>query len=318
MISVIIPAYNSENSIAGTLKSILAQSYRNIEVIVVDDGSIDRTSAIVKEMSRQDPRVKLFSQPNSGAYHARLAGIKQAKGDWITFSDADDTLPADAFELLLSNITPDIDISIATLNLDNKRNFVHQLTGIVTPVQHIRAMLQGQTTVGLYAKLYRSSLFANADLRLDQNFKQNEDMLMLIRLSLHARKIVIDNDKVVYNYLNNPNGQSKLTTPMEIWLQLFEKLEHSLGNCEKFHSALVQYKVNIFYTEGVLKKNNLNTVKPRLSRIINEAESLKWHGVMRRRLVILKYPMLRNIKRLIWQTELRIKNVVKKISGYER
>lgn len=90
LISVIIPAYNAEAFIRRTLNSVLSQTYTNLEVLVIDDGSSDRTVEIVEEMAVGDRRIHLLQQPNSGVAAARNLGIKQAKGEFIAPIDADD------------------------------------------------------------------------------------------------------------------------------------------------------------------------------------------------------------------------------------
>lgn len=90
MVSVIIPAYNAERYIERTLNSVLSQSYKNLEVLVVDDESQDRTAEIVKTIARRDPRVILWQQKNSGAAAARNLGIQQSTGEFIAPIDADD------------------------------------------------------------------------------------------------------------------------------------------------------------------------------------------------------------------------------------
>jgi glycosyltransferase involved in cell wall biosynthesis len=90
LVSVIIPAYNAEAFISETLKSVLAQTYQNIEVLVVDDGSQDRTSEIVESFAANDSRIKLLRQSNQGATAARNLAIEKSKGEFIAPIDADD------------------------------------------------------------------------------------------------------------------------------------------------------------------------------------------------------------------------------------
>jgi glycosyltransferase involved in cell wall biosynthesis len=90
LVSVIIPAYNTERFIERTLKSVLSQTYKNIEVLVVNDGSQDRTAEIVKSIAEQDQRVILLQQPNSGVAAARNLGIQKSKGEFVAPIDADD------------------------------------------------------------------------------------------------------------------------------------------------------------------------------------------------------------------------------------
>lgn len=90
LVSVIIPAYNAENFICKTLESVLAQTYTNIEVLVVDDGSLDKTSEIVKSFAQRDNRVILLQQSNQGVATARNLAIAKSKGEYIAPIDADD------------------------------------------------------------------------------------------------------------------------------------------------------------------------------------------------------------------------------------
>lgn len=96
MISVVIPLYNKEASIAQSLKSVLSQEYDDFEVVIVDDGSTDGSVAVVEAIN--DPRIRLIKQENGGPSKARNTGVKNAKGEWILFLDADDELEPDALE----------------------------------------------------------------------------------------------------------------------------------------------------------------------------------------------------------------------------
>ncbi len=88
--TVIIPAYNAGQFIERTLDSVLRQTYDNLEIIVIDDGSTDHTSSIVEAIGATDPRIRLISQPNAGVAKARNLGIREASGDFVAFLDADD------------------------------------------------------------------------------------------------------------------------------------------------------------------------------------------------------------------------------------
>ena len=103
MISVIVPAFNVEQTIKRTLDSILAQTYQNIEIIVVNDGSKDETGAIIDSYAAQNREIIAIHTQNQGVTAARLTGVKHASGEWIGFVDSDDEIEPDMYEMLLNN-----------------------------------------------------------------------------------------------------------------------------------------------------------------------------------------------------------------------
>ncbi|MDN4495138.1 glycosyltransferase family 2 protein [Ureibacillus aquaedulcis] len=103
-ISFIVPAYNAEKTISRCLSSILNQTYKNIEIIVIDDGSIDSTYDICQSFSKEDRRIKLLTQNNLGASSARNKGIEIATGEYVQFVDADDYINVKTVEVLVENL----------------------------------------------------------------------------------------------------------------------------------------------------------------------------------------------------------------------
>ena len=101
LVSIVIPAYNADGFIAKTLNSAIAQTYQNLEILVIDDGSRDRTVKVVEAIAISDSRIKLFRQPNGGVAAARNLGIRVAKGEFIAPIDADDLWHPKAVEKLV-------------------------------------------------------------------------------------------------------------------------------------------------------------------------------------------------------------------------
>ena len=102
MVSVVVPAYNMEKYLAKCLDALIAQSYEDIEIIVIDDGSTDGTLRIAGEYSEKDTRIKVFSKENGGVSSARNLGIDKASGEYITFADPDDIIEQNGIEVLLN------------------------------------------------------------------------------------------------------------------------------------------------------------------------------------------------------------------------
>lgn len=117
LVSVIVPVYQVEDYIDRAVKSIVNQTYRNLEIILVDDGSRDRCPAICDAWAKKDPRIRVIHKKNGGVSSARNAGLRTAIGDWISFVDSDDWIHPQFFEVLLfqSQKYPEADIIVSDM-----------------------------------------------------------------------------------------------------------------------------------------------------------------------------------------------------------
>ncbi|MFN3917735.1 MAG: glycosyltransferase family 2 protein [Flavobacteriales bacterium] len=133
LVSVIIPAYNTEKYITGTILSVQNQTYKDIEIIVVNDGSTDNTVEIVKNLVLSDPRITLYSKKNTGVSDTRNFGIEKAKGNFIAFLDADDCWMENNLQkkinVLLNNSSVDFVFSDAYLTDENLNITAKSLPG---------------------------------------------------------------------------------------------------------------------------------------------------------------------------------------------
>lgn len=122
MISIVVPCYNSGHTIAITIKSLLAQTRRDFQVVIVDDGSTDNTSTICDQLSEEDSRIKVIHQSNKGLMGAWKRGVVEADGDYIAFSDADDYLDEsfiERIETIISEFSPDLIIYGMVIHYSN-------------------------------------------------------------------------------------------------------------------------------------------------------------------------------------------------------
>lgn len=177
MISVVIPAYNAEKTIAATLESVLAQSFPPHEVIVVDDGSKDGTPAVVESFA---PRVRLVRQANAGPSAARNNGIRSASGDWIALLDADDTWHPDKLAVQAEQLADDV-------------AFVHCYASpadcYTTPVDF--DALWHHNHVGTSTVVLNKALFLElGGFEEDRSFIGAEDYNMWLRMAASGRRIV--------------------------------------------------------------------------------------------------------------------------------
>ena len=197
LISVIVPAYNVAPWLSRCLDSLLAQTYENLEIVVVDDGSADNTREILEGYAAKYENIHAIFQKNGGVTAARLAGAAAAAGEWIGFVDGDDTVEADMFRHLLENAqTYGADISHCGHRVmfpDGRVEYVHN-SGTLRVQDHltgVRDLLDGGQVEGsLCTKLFRRELFDGLKEWLDTSIRNNEDYLMNYYLFSKAKAAV--------------------------------------------------------------------------------------------------------------------------------
>lgn len=213
LISVIVPVYNLENYIERCLKSIQSQTYRNIEIIVVDDGSIDGSWNVIKRIAKEDNRIIPIHKENGGVSSARMLGLANANGEWIGFVDGDDEIEEDMYEVLINNAFEcNADISHCGYKMifndgritsfyDTKvKKIQDNTTGVID-------LLEGDLIEpGLWNKLYKKSLFE--DIELDTNIKINEDLLLNYYLFKNSQLSIFE-DLTKYHYIIRDNSASR-------------------------------------------------------------------------------------------------------------
>jgi glycosyltransferase involved in cell wall biosynthesis len=134
LVSVIIPAYNAEPQIAQTLKSVLAQTYQQFEIIVVDDGSTDRTADVVRSLQAIDPRIQLIQQRNAGVSAARNAAIAQARGEYLAPLDADDVWLPPMLERCIERLNKGVGVAYAwSVDIDAAGNILGRYAPVSSP-----------------------------------------------------------------------------------------------------------------------------------------------------------------------------------------
>ena len=115
-ISIIVPLYNAEKYIEQTIEDLITQTYQNIEIIMINDGSVDKSEDIVRKYAREDDRIKVISIENQGPSKARNVGLDLATGDYIRFVDADDRIPRDSMEQLMQPYLDDSELDLVIGN----------------------------------------------------------------------------------------------------------------------------------------------------------------------------------------------------------
>jgi glycosyltransferase involved in cell wall biosynthesis len=201
LISVLIPAYNAERFIATCLDSVVGQTYTHIEVVVVNDGSTDNTSALLHDYVARDCRIRVIDKANEGVMLTRKRCIDEARGEWLFFVDADDYLAPDIIAKLHSAVGASrCDIASGTL-LRVKKGYTTSLwksSEITYGEDFIGGMITGKIYSAMIGRLYRRSLFTGLDYYPDISL--GEDLLLNIQIAMRPgfRGICFVPDAIYY------------------------------------------------------------------------------------------------------------------------
>lgn len=216
-ISVVVPVYNNAQCLPRCIDSLLAQTYKNLEIIVVNDGSTDNTEDILAQYRALDPRVRPIQQENGGVTSARIHGICEATGDWIGFVDGDDQVEPIMYEQLLKNaLAYDADISHCGYQMvfDDGRIHYFYNTGDIIEQDTITSLCEllsgARIEPGLCNKLFHKSLFDSLmhNHPMPADIKINEDLLMNFILFSAAKNTVFE-DFCPYHYIVRKGSASR-------------------------------------------------------------------------------------------------------------
>lgn len=194
MVSVIVAAFNASRYLEQCISSIVNQSYRDIEIILVDDGSTDATAEIMSSFAEKDRRIKVFSQGNRGASAARNLGISAAVGELITFVDADDWLNEDHIEHLARGMSKsEADCCVCGYRLEFPDGSTWDIVPkeqLISGRQALENMLFPDKFQGfLWNKLFKTSVIRENGLRLDESLHYMEDLLFCAEYFGHCGKV---------------------------------------------------------------------------------------------------------------------------------
>ena len=215
LVSVVIPAYNAEKTLARTLQSVLSQTESSLQVIVVDDGSQDSTLSIARSFVEKDSRVTAVSIPPTGVSAARNRGISLSEGKYIRFVDADDTLPPDSMELMVSRAERDrADLVIGGFtmcvgnmchpkNLENRSDTVPCDEMLRSLCPHSNSFFYGV----LWNKLFSREIIRANEIRFVDGLTWAEDFCFVMDYLCHARSVAYMKEHL-YDYRRQPGSMT--------------------------------------------------------------------------------------------------------------
>lgn len=239
MLSVIVPIYNGEKYLSYCINSILTQTFTDFELLLINDGSTDKSGEICNDYAHKDSRIRVFHQKNSGVSCARCKGIKNATGEYITFVDADDELYKNSLEILMDNMDEDIDI-VSSAAFANR---------IISSEDFIKYILTGKLLSSIWGYLFRKVLFSSYVADIPRSIPIGEDQLMNIKLALGQELKIKCIKEKVYLYRSNPNS---ITNTQKFTLEYEEYyMKERIRSIGKYKETF----------KNELNFNNLNTLE---------------------------------------------------------
>lgn len=285
-ISVVIPAFNSQNTIEACLDSILLQSVENMELIVIDDGSADNTYEIVKKRAEEDPRIILVKQENAGPSAARNKGIELARGELLSFVDSDDVIYPDMFRLhLLYQKKYDADLAISGIRKIKKKGMNIRHIDVIADklyffsnkeeiTHHFVELLNREAVNNPVGRFYKTEIIKNYNLAYDESSDMGEDLCFNIEYIDKASSILLI-PEIFYQY----NTFNSILT-VRYRENLFDKRKRNIKLLEKFleknnieKNFIYYYYIKLVYAVAMQEIEHGCKIKKRLGLIKDALES---------------------------------------------
>ncbi|MED3735328.1 glycosyltransferase family 2 protein [Virgibacillus pantothenticus] len=308
LVSFVIPVYNAEHSLKRCIKSILSQSYHSTEIILVNDGSTDKSTEICNSLAALYNNIHVIHQKNAGVSCARNIGIKKAKGAFLQFVDADDYIDSDMTKKLVEavNSSPINDLVICgyeSIATHKKKLYTPSIKGMYTKTSflHYFGDLYKQIIIPSPCnKLYRLDIINQHNIKFKKNISFGEDLLFNLHYLQYCKRIYILHDSL-YKYVNaNVHSLSRayrknyfkeqqfLLNKVQSFLEemggLTYKNKRDLG--EIYASSVINAYTNLFHKENRMPRiEKVNEMKTILHLINTNEELIHFTGSLQKQLV---------------------------------
>lgn len=229
LVSIIVPVYNTDKYLKRCIDSILSQKYTDFELLLIDDGSTDRSGAICDEYAKMDSRIRVFHKVNGGVSSARNLGLEHAQGEWVAFVDSDDRVSAFYLYNLLSHCSNvDLVISYAEFvysdNTSRKENYNSRIISDNYDVLFVENDLNWHTSP--WSKLFKKKLCN--DLRFIEGMHIGEDLVFLYSYMLRCKNIFVSNDTDYFYYTENQATLTKRVNPLNEEMLAYDNVNVSV------------------------------------------------------------------------------------------
>lgn len=281
-VSVVIPAYNAEKFIKKCIESVIVQSLKEIEIIVINDGSKDRTLEVIKKYEKNS-KVKIINIENSGSSKTRNLGIYSAKGEYVLCIDADDYLENElVLEKLYNKCKNDnLDILVFDFYRENNEKKEYAVNIDVSNEQeilkedYIRDLIKGKWGMNIWSKIVRTELFIKNDIIFPEHIFYGEDLVTSLKLVYFAKKIGKINE-ALYNYVQHESQGTKKIDRTKRFLDSYnyylemEKFIKEKEIYSKFKNDLLSRKCRLYEKVFAKKYRGTDIYKLMKENLSNE------------------------------------------------
>lgn len=271
LISVVLPVYNGEKTIRLCVDSMLAQDFKDFELIIVNDGSQDNSLEIIKQNYSKHPNIKIYTKSNGGESSARNYGVERSEGKWITFIDQDDYVDSD----YLSSFMAIESLREDTLYIvGEKEGFsidsLKPQKGIYASGEMNKEMLQLLSNNGTtWGKLFFKQRLQEHHILYNENVFYGGDKLFTMQYSAHVNRVIYNDKTFPYNYVNNFNPSKFMKDfdkEMTNFLEIETNLKKSFGTRFQYQWLVVHLKLLVLsiyarYHKFSERKSKLRLVK---------------------------------------------------------
>lgn len=267
-ISIITPVYNVEVCIDKSIRSIINQSSKNFELILIDDGSKDKSIDIAKELLEgSDVNYKIITQKNSGVSVARNRGIEEASGEYITFLDSDDYIDSKFVELMYKKAQEtQCDIVFCDYSeVDTKGNTLVKsrakyLNTFISGKEAALRQLNDEINIGMRNAIYKTSIIKENNVAFDTNRKYAEDMIFIVKALLYSHKIISVNEVLAFYVIWEASVSNSVSLKhLDCYYSYVDLLEYVKedDNLKEIKKFLKEYKIPyaIAHIFSVLSRN---------------------------------------------------------------
>lgn len=255
-----MPVYNVEKYLSECLKSICNQTYKNIEIIVIDDGSTDNSGKICDDFSKNDSRISVVHQQNKGVSYSRNVGLSLANGDYILFVDGDDFVKENMIELMENAMLDNYqyDLCVCNYNIYDKASNEQKLIKInkkdITLKDYCNQMLYGNSIEGfVWNRLYKKELLEK--IKFDEDIFLLEDLVFNVKYLKEINRICYINEPLYFYRIRSNSALHKEITEKSFNSIIAKFYIIKLLEGTKFKKSIYYQKINILYENEKLKKN---------------------------------------------------------------